>query len=484
MSAVVSVESPSFISHAENIVDPIMEPVSPPLSVQKKIPGGKNYTLDEMLVIWEDMDKTGIFRFSDIRRKEYYDKILPHSGIPNEDRIDYSAEAFKKRLEYIPSTPDYHRHKNYPSSVNKNAYRRDDRSLPDNSLRGSFSDIYSPISASNNFVSPESIRWVYKDSSGVEQGPFDGLCMQEWYSEGWLEDTLLMKRVEEHDFYTLKDFALSVGNYLEPFLIPQPSLSNSYRIESSSLVSPEHTSWIYRDTNGVEQGPFDGVRMQEWYSMKWLQDNLLIRRIEEAGFYTIAQFVKRLGNHPEPFLLPVPLNPTVSQWNMHEQILISQRETLRAQQLQLTALQQQHQQLLQSSLALGMVQEGVLDEQAELLKSEYEQKQKSLNRLRDAVDLKVKTREKIIQDFVDWCKESLKPLEISVDKTDLIRLLLDVPLSDRETESKTVNEIIYSASKIIDGEKFTNEFMTKRGDLKADEVLKKWSEAEASKENH
>ena len=38
--------------------------------------------------------------------------------------------------------------------------------------------------------------------------------------------------------------------------------------------------------------------------------------------------------------------------------------------------------------------------------------------------------------------------------------------------------------KIIDGEKFTNEFMTKRGDLKADEVLKKWSEAEASKENH
>ena len=85
-----------------------------------------------------------------------------------------------------------------------------------------------------------------------------------------------------------------------------------------------------------------------------------------------------------------------------------------------------------------MVQEGVLDEQAELLKCEYEQKQKSLNRLRDAEDLKVKTREKIIQDFVDWCKESLKPLEISVDKTDLIRLLLDVPLSDRETESKTV----------------------------------------------
>ena len=132
--------------------------------------------------------------------------------------------------------------------------------------------------------SRESIRWVYKDSSGVEQGPFDGLCMQEWYSEGWLEDTLLMKRVEEHDFYTLKDFALSVGNYLEPFLIPQPSLSNSYRIESSSLVSPEHTSWIYRDTNRVEQGPFDGVRMQEWYSMKWLQDNLLIRRIEVGRF--------------------------------------------------------------------------------------------------------------------------------------------------------------------------------------------------------
>lgn len=468
----------------QSVVDPAVNPISQSPVAKLKVPAIKRYTLDKMLMIWEDMDKTGIFRFSDIRRKQYYDKILPCTEIPNEDRIDYSAEAFKKRLEYVQSSPDYRKHRNYPSSLNRNTYRWEGRSLPDNTLRSSNSEIPFSIPAVNNLVSPEAIRWVYKDSSGIEQGPFDGLCMQEWYSEGWLEEMLLIKRVEENDFYTLKEFVISVGNYLKPFLIPQPSLSNTYHIETPSLVSPEHISWIYRDANGVEQGPFDGVRMQEWYSMKWLQDTLLIRRIEEATFYTIAQFISRLGNYPEPFLMPLPVNPALAQWNLHEQILISQRETLRAQQLRLTALQQQQQQLLQSSLALGILQEGMLNEKTELSKSEQEQKQMSLNRLRGAVGSKVKNRDKGIQDFVDWCKESFKSLETRVNQTDLLTRLLNVPLDDKENERSIICEAINKSSKIIDGNEFANDFIAKRGDLKAEEVLKKWTDMTAGKGNY
>lgn len=477
-----SVEPPAKIP--QSVVDPAVNPVSQSPVAKLKVPGVKRYTLDKMLMIWEDMDKTGIFRFSDIRRKQYYDKILPCTEIPNEDRIDYSAEAFKKRLEYVHSSPEYRKHRNYPSSLNRNTYRWEGTSLPDNTLRSSISEIPFSIPAVNNLVSPETIRWVYKDSSGIEQGPFDGLCMQEWYSEGWLEETLLIKRVEENDFYTLKEFVISVGNYLKPFLIPQASLSNTYHIETPSLVSPEHISWIYRDANGVEQGPFDGVRMQEWYSMKWLQDTLLIRRIEEATFYTIAQFVARLGNSPEPFLMPLPVNPALAQWNLHEQILISQRETLRAQQLRLTALQQQQQQLLQTSMALGILQEGMLNEKTELSKSEQEQKQMSLNRLRGAVGSKVKNREKSVQDFVDWCKESFKSLETSVDQADLLTRLLKVPLDDKENERSIICEAINKSSKTIDSNEFANDFIAKRGNLKAEDVLKKWTDTTAGKGNY
>ncbi|ANB13918.1 Smy2p [Sugiyamaella lignohabitans] len=71
-------------------------------------------------------------------------------------------------------------------------------------------------------ILPENVQWVYKDPSGVEQGPFSGKLMHDWYTGNWLKEDLLIKRIGETDYITLHDFKLKIGNFTEPFRVPLP----------------------------------------------------------------------------------------------------------------------------------------------------------------------------------------------------------------------------------------------------------------------
>ncbi|KAK9457426.1 hypothetical protein V1511DRAFT_168766 [Dipodascopsis uninucleata] len=68
------------------------------------------------------------------------------------------------------------------------------------------------------------LQWVYKDNSGVIQGPFSGLMMHDWYMNGWLDGNLEIMRAEENSFYRLAEFCERIGNFVEPFLIPLPPI--------------------------------------------------------------------------------------------------------------------------------------------------------------------------------------------------------------------------------------------------------------------
>lgn len=67
---------------------------------------------------------------------------------------------------------------------------------------------------------PEQIFWQYRDPSGQLQGPFSALQMQDWYRQGFFNDTLLVKRVESTDFENLGALIMRVGDVSQPFLSP------------------------------------------------------------------------------------------------------------------------------------------------------------------------------------------------------------------------------------------------------------------------
>lgn len=75
-------------------------------------------------------------------------------------------------------------------------------------------------------VTSDKIEWFYVDPSGNEQGPFNGDMMQEWLTDGYLHLDLKLRRSEESTYQTLKELCDKVQNYIQPFKVPLPLLSN------------------------------------------------------------------------------------------------------------------------------------------------------------------------------------------------------------------------------------------------------------------
>eukprot|EP00730_Choanoeca_flexa_P007283 TRINITY_DN12307_c0_g3_i1.p1 TRINITY_DN12307_c0_g3~~TRINITY_DN12307_c0_g3_i1.p1 ORF type:complete len:1042 (+),score=296.64 TRINITY_DN12307_c0_g3_i1:111-3236(+) len=70
----------------------------------------------------------------------------------------------------------------------------------------------------------EDVQWVYKDTAGALQGPFTGAQMQEWFTGGFLPDTLELRRNDDTQFILLADLkASSLQHATLPFLRPFPT---------------------------------------------------------------------------------------------------------------------------------------------------------------------------------------------------------------------------------------------------------------------
>lgn len=72
-------------------------------------------------------------------------------------------------------------------------------------------------------VPPEHINWYYLDPLNQEQGPFVGTLMHTWYSQGYLNHELKIRRAEETSYYLLSSFIARVQNSYSPFLVSLPT---------------------------------------------------------------------------------------------------------------------------------------------------------------------------------------------------------------------------------------------------------------------
>lgn len=312
--------------------------------------GGRLYTPDEMIAIFEKMKRDNVVVKPDIDLQNE----LFHSVRANQPAMLEGGDLHGR----VSSKQSYSSIRNRGGNV-----------LPIDSLTAATSAWSpfasnaraSPAAAPIMMVAPIHMEWMYKDSSGVEQGPFTGTMMQEWYAGNWLQDSLPIRRAEEREYYSISDFVKKVGNYIEPFLVPLPPVSKART--APLLLSPEQTNWIYRDPTGAEQGPFDGIRMQEWFSMEWLKPDLMIRRIEETQYYSLMNYMQRIDNFVEPFLVPQPVilgaglvgGASLGGYFEDTQARIQQQLAMRQRELELLQLQvreQQQQQQRQSEVGL------------------------------------------------------------------------------------------------------------------------------------
>jgi PERQ amino acid-rich with GYF domain-containing protein len=74
--------------------------------------------------------------------------------------------------------------------------------------------------------------------------------------------------------------------------------------QQKTMVMPDRMRWIYRDPQGVTQGPWSGLEMHDWYKAGFFSPELLVKKYEDPDYEPLAQLIRRIGNSREPFLVP------------------------------------------------------------------------------------------------------------------------------------------------------------------------------------
>ncbi|KAI5783013.1 hypothetical protein FPQ18DRAFT_358634 [Pyronema domesticum] len=143
-------------------------------------------------------------------------------------------------------------------------------------------------------VMPDKIQWVYRDPSGVVQGPFNGLEMHDWYRAGFFTTELAVKRQEDIEFEPLGNLVRKIGNTREPFLVPLPGSSSGM---STNAAANWPGSWL-NETPGVQpavqtpgsvQPPFAGAFPTFGTTLTAEQQNALERRKQEEQYIMAKQ---------------------------------------------------------------------------------------------------------------------------------------------------------------------------------------------------
>lgn len=92
--------------------------------------------------------------------------------------------------------------------------------------------------------------------------------------------------------------------------------SEAFPQHLASLIPPALLHWLYKDPQNNVQGPFTGVDMHQWYRAGYFPLGLPIKRLEEEEYYSLAFFIRQVGNQLEPFLVPLsPVTVQNASWN-------------------------------------------------------------------------------------------------------------------------------------------------------------------------
>lgn len=322
-----------------------------PESILAENSGGRSYSVNEMLSIWEDMKRSNAIKPSVDQKNDLF-----HSILPNQPAIlDPSLQQAHMEAHQQPHESG----SNGDSGLLANASHSNQSSISTTSNANG-----NPTPFADRLLSAKpSLSELHKENGFAQHKPFSQSDMidtsassivlpgttassSSWSPFGATAPSLATNNesIFKANGILPKNDLFSSGVGLHSGT-PPPGISSPI----PTIIPPESINWVYKDPSGAEQGPFNGIRMQEWYASKWLHESLLIRRAEENDFYMLKDFMVRVNNFLEPFLVPqLPVTRGSffedPQIRIQEEMLARQREALRRQQqLQFASLQLQQQ---------------------------------------------------------------------------------------------------------------------------------------------
>ncbi|KAK5157646.1 hypothetical protein LTR04_005360 [Oleoguttula sp. CCFEE 6159] len=90
----------------------------------------------------------------------------------------------------------------------------------------------------------------------------------------------------------------------QPQAVSSSTMNQPPAAQQRQMVMPDRMRWIYRDPQGVTQGPWSGLEMHDWYKAGFFSPELLVKKFEDPDYEPLAQLIRRIGNSREPFLVP------------------------------------------------------------------------------------------------------------------------------------------------------------------------------------
>ena len=174
-----------------------------------------------------------------------------------------------------------------------------------------------PPAQQRQMVMPDRMRWVYRDPQGIEQGPFSGLEMHDWYKAGFFSPELQVKKIEDNEHEPLAQLIRRIGNSREPFLVPQIGIphgpANTQGASGGSGILGAPTS-SNNAQSGSAQPPFANSFPSFGTTLTADQQNALERRKQEEQYLMarqkehLVQHQLMQRNHPHPGM-PHPMHP-------------------------------------------------------------------------------------------------------------------------------------------------------------------------------
>lgn len=246
------------------------------------LPDGKKYTTEQLIEIGEDLMTQDVFL--NAQRKELYEIVFPKGYVPipflrKTTKKNPAAELQNTNMGYFGMPSDFSDlpHAASPAMTSGKSRFGDtfgqqspSQFAPQPALNSTWAPLASPaampgfVGVPNNGSLPSSFSPFPRKSAL----PFD------------------------------QNFGLNHGTPSAP----PPGILPS----TNTMIYPDRIMWIYKDFNGADQGPFNGVMMQGWFKDKWLPDTLMLKRVEEKEFISLSEFKTQVNNSTTPFLVPLP----------------------------------------------------------------------------------------------------------------------------------------------------------------------------------
>ena len=135
-------------------------------------------------------------------------------------------------------------------------------------------------------VMPDRMRWIYRDPTGNQQGPWSGLEMHDWYKAGFFSPELQIRKLEEEDYEPLAQLIRRIGNSREPFLVPQIGIAHGPASATPNVASQQPSQ---QPGSNSAQPPFASSFPSFGTTLTAEQQNALERRKQEEQYLMARQ---------------------------------------------------------------------------------------------------------------------------------------------------------------------------------------------------